>query len=105
MVGIRQERPLTASLIQRHVCNYFNIHPDDLSSKKRTRELAYSRQIAMYLVRELTNMSLPKIGETFGNRDHTTVMHACDKIRAAIDTDSNTKNIINILLSNIKSSE
>ena len=82
MVGIKQERPVTASLIQRHICRYFDIHSDDLSSKKRTRELAYARQIAMYLVRELTNMSLPKIGETFGNRDHSTVMHACDKIKA-----------------------
>ena len=102
IVTIKQERPLTISLIKRKACDYFNIDFDRLSSKNRTRDLAYARQIAMYLARELTNVSLPKIGENFGNRDHTTVMHACDKIKNLIDTDSNTKNIINILISSIK---
>ena len=59
----------------------------------------------MYLSRELTNFSLPKIGENFGNRDHTTVMHACDKIKSMMLEDSDTKSIINLLISNIKNNE
>ena len=82
-----------------------NISTTELDSKTRTKEVAYARQIAMYLVRELTNISLPKIGETFGNRDHTTVMHACDKIKGLLKTDSNTQSIINILIANIKNDE
>jgi len=102
MVGVNPEKPLTVSHIKRKVCDYFNITNTELCSKERTRELAFSRQIAMYLARELTNASLPKIGENFGNRDHSTVMHACDKIKTLIQTDTDTKNIINVLISNIK---
>jgi len=102
MVGIKQEKPLTIAHIQKNVSDYFNISNSDLCSKIRTKEIAYSRQIAMYITRELTNNSLPKIGENFGNRDHTTVMHACDKIKQLIKTDSETKNIITVLISNIK---
>jgi len=102
MVSIKNERPLTISEIKRHVSSYFNIAHDDLSSKSRTQDLAYARQIAMYLTRELTNMSLLKIGENFGNRDHSTVMHACDKVKRLITTDDQTKNIINSLITSIK---
>ncbi len=105
MIGIKQEKPLTSSLIKRKASEYFNISTTELDSKTRTKEVAYARQIAMYLVRELTNISLPKIGETFGNRDHTTVMHACDKIKGLLKTDSNTQSIINILIANIKNDE
>ena len=62
-----------------------NIKIDDLSSKARPKNIAYPRQIAMYIARELTDLSLPKIGEEFGGRDHTTVMHACDKIKDDIE--------------------
>ena len=82
--------------------DYFNVSATELASKSRTKDIAYARQICMYLARELTNMSLPKIGESFGNRDHTTVMHACDKIKSMIKNDSDLKNIINILITNIK---
>ena len=102
MVGVKHEKPLTINHIKRKVCDYFTISTNDICSKGRTKELAYARQIAMYLARELTNVSLPKIGECFGNRDHTTVMHACDKIKGMIVSDSETPNIINILISNIK---
>jgi chromosomal replication initiator protein len=60
---------------------YFGISLDDLCGQSRSRVLVTARQIAMYLCRELTDMSLPKIGQAFGNRDHTTVMHAERKIR------------------------
>jgi chromosomal replication initiator protein len=102
MVGVKQETPLTINHIKRKVCDYFAISTNDLCSKSRTKELAYARQIGMYLARELTNVSLPKIGECFGNRDHTTVMHACDKIKSMLLTETETPNIVNILISNIK---
>ncbi len=105
MVGIKKERPLTIAFIKQKVCEYFNIKDSDLCSKNRSQELAYARQLAMYLARELTNFSLPKIGENFGNRDHSTVMYACDKIKGLIQSDSETKSIINVLITNIKSDE
>ena len=69
------------NIIQETVAKYFKITIADLNGKKRNRSIAFPRQIAMYLCRELTTSSLPKIGKTFGGRDHTTVMHACDKIK------------------------
>jgi chromosomal replication initiator protein len=103
MIGIRHEKPLSISHIKRKVCDYFNITETELCSKNRSRDLAYARQIAMYLARELTNVSLPKIGENFGGRDHTTVMHACDKIKTLGNTEPETQSIINLLITNIKS--
>lgn len=105
MVGIKQEKPVSINYIKRKVCDYFNITNTDLCGKERTRDISYSRQIAMYLARELTNVSLPKIGENFGNRDHSTVMHACDKIKTLLQSDVETKNIIAVLISNIKKDE
>jgi len=102
MVGIKQEKPLTISQIQQKSAEYFSLSTQDLISKGRTKEIAYARQIAMYLSRELTNLSLPKIGENFGNRDHSTVMHACDKIKDLLKHDEQTKNIINYLVTSIK---
>ena len=67
------------------VSRYYDISPDQLVTKKRSRDISHPRQVAMYLCRELTDMSLPKIGQVFGGRDHTTVMHACEKIQDAID--------------------
>lgn len=104
MVGIKQEKPLTISFIKKKVGDYFNVTNTELCSKNRTKDLAYARQIAMYLARELTNVSLPKIGESFGNRDHSTVMHACDKIKSLIQSDSETQSIVNLLISEIKNS-
>ena len=71
---------ITIDSIKDIVAAYFKIKLDELSAKKRTRNVAYPRQIAMYLSREMTDSSLPKIGEEFGGRDHTTVIHAHDKI-------------------------
>lgn len=105
MVGVSREKPLTIQFIQRKVCDYFNISTTDMCAKTRIKEVAYARQIAMYLARELTNVTLPKIGETFGNRDHSTVMHACDKIKGMIKEDFDTRNIIQVLISNIKNDE
>ncbi|BAS25862.1 chromosomal replication initiator protein DnaA [Limnochorda pilosa] len=82
LVRSAQPRPTTIAAIQRAVADYFGLTVDDLVSKRRTRNVTMPRQIAMFLARELTDASLPRIGEEFGGRDHTTVIHACEKIRA-----------------------
>lgn len=88
------EKVLSADFVKETVAKYFNINKDDLSSNKRSNEIAFPRQIAMYLCREVANMSYPKIGEDFGNRDHSTVMHACKKIEKEIKDKNNTKLIV-----------
>ncbi|KIP19962.1 Chromosomal replication initiator protein DnaA [Anoxybacillus thermarum] len=80
-------RVITIQDIQRVVGEHFNLKLEDFKAKKRTKSVAFPRQIAMYLSRELTDCSLPKIGEEFGGRDHTTVIHAHEKISALIQTD------------------
>lgn len=72
---------ISVSLIQKVVAEHFNIKPILMKAKKRSKEIAYPRQIAMYLARELTNYSLPSIGEEFGGRDHTTVLYAWEKVK------------------------
>jgi chromosomal replication initiator protein len=74
--------------IQKIVGQYYNIKLEDFKAKKRTKSVAFPRQIAMYLSRELTDHSLPKIGEEFGGRDHTTVIHAHEKISKLLQSDS-----------------
>jgi chromosomal replication initiator protein len=78
-------RHITIENIQKQTANYYNIRLSDLLSKKRTRSLARPRQMAMYLAKELTDKSLPEIGEAFGGRDHTTVLYAHKKIKQLFD--------------------
>ena len=100
----RKEKIISADYIQEVVAKYFNISQKDIKSSKRSNDIAYPRQIAMFLCRDLANMPFTKIGESFGKRDHTTVMHACSKIDAEIKNKSNTKLIVdsvkNIILNN-----
>lgn len=96
-------KQITLELIQEIVSSYFKIKVDDLLVKKRTRNLAFPRQIAMYLCRELTDTSLPRIGEMFGGRDHTTVIHAHDKISRERNEDMKLNNIIKELVQRIES--
>jgi chromosomal replication initiator protein len=84
-------RIITVDLIKRVIAEYYSIKVEDFKSKKRTRSIAFPRQIAMYLTRELTDLSLPKIGEEFGGRDHTTVMHAHEKISTELQKDESLK--------------
>nr|MBR4280128.1 chromosomal replication initiator protein DnaA [Clostridia bacterium] len=77
-------KEVTAQLIMQTVADYYSITMDDLTSHSRRREITVPRQIAMYLTREMTNLSLPQIGTVFGNRDHTTVLHGCDKVAAGL---------------------
>ena len=93
-ISSQNSNVISSDYIQEEVAKYFNINKKDLKSSKRSNNIAYPRQIAMYLCRELANMSFPKIGEDFGNRDHTTVMHGCNKIEKEIENNTNTKLIV-----------
>ena len=75
-----QARQVGIDNIQKTVADYYKLRMSDLLSKKRNRSLARPRQVAMALSKELTNHSLPEIGDAFGGRDHTTVLHACRKV-------------------------
>jgi len=95
-------RLITILLVQQLVAEHFNLKVEDFKAKKRTRNLSYPRQIAMYLARELTDNSLPKIGEEFGGRDHTTVIHAYEKIKEGIAKDPSLANTIRELTEKLK---
>ena len=99
-----KDKVISSEFIQETVAKYFNIDAKDLAGAKRSNDIVFPRQIAMYLCRTVPQLSLPQIGKDFGNRDHTTVMHACNKIEKEIKENQNTKLIVesvkNILLSN-----
>ncbi|MCQ9206795.1 MAG: chromosomal replication initiator protein DnaA [Omnitrophica bacterium] len=99
---IEGERKIGVDIIQKKVAQYFNISPLDMKARKRTKTVAYPRQVAMYLSRDLTDLSLPEIGGSFGGRDHTTVMHACDKIEKGFKNDEKVRWIIDKLVLDIK---
>ena len=80
-----QDKLVTIDNIQRTVAEYYRIRISDLLSKRRSRSIARPRQVAMALSKELTNHSLPEIGDAFGGRDHTTVLHACRKVKSLRD--------------------
>ncbi len=96
-----QERLITINNIQKTVAEYYKIRVSDLHAKDRSRQVARPRQIAMALAKELTEHSLPEIGDAFGGRDHTTVLHGCRKVAALIKSDSRAKedytNLLRIL--------
>ncbi len=96
-----QERMVTIHNIQKTVAEYYKIRVSDLHSKDRSRSITRPRQLAMALAKELTTHSLPEIGDAFGGRDHTTVLHACRKIAALTETNTNIRedyhNLVRIL--------
>jgi chromosomal replication initiator protein len=95
-------RQITLELIQKYVSDYYKIKVADMYSQKRTRAIARPRQIAMWLSRELTPHSLPEIGDAFGGRDHTTVLHACRTITDLRGKDGQLNNDLHVLLQSIK---
>ena len=95
IISKKQGKHVTIDAIQDVVASYYNLRIEDLKSQRRTRSVAYPRQIAMYLSRKLTDMSLPKIGEEFGGRDHTTVIHAYEKISENLKTDDALQHTVN----------
>ncbi|MDY6012016.1 chromosomal replication initiator protein DnaA [Clostridium sp.] len=97
IISKKQGKHITIEIIQDIVASYFNLRVEDLKSQRRTRNVSYPRQIAMYLSRKLTDMSLPKIGEEFGGRDHTTVIHAYEKISDNLNRDESLQHTIDDL--------
>lgn len=98
-----QNRKITTKIIKDSVSKYFNIKVSDLESKKRSQNIAFPRHIAMYICRDMTELSLPKIGEAFGGRDHTTVLHACEKISKEKKFNSSVNEILKSITEDIKS--
>jgi len=96
------EPEITAPLIIAQTASYFGLSIDDLCGPSRSRNLVTGRQIAMYLCRELTDLSLPKIGQQFGGRDHTTVMYANNRIRDELAERRSTFNTVTELTNRIK---
>lgn len=95
-------RQISLELVQKTVSDFYKIKVADMYSQKRTRAIARPRQVAMWLTRELTSHSLPEIGEAFGGRDHTTVMHACRTIINLRSTDTQLNNDLHVLMQTIK---
>jgi chromosomal replication initiator protein len=91
------DRRITIEEIQRKVAQHFNIRLADMSSQRRARAVARPRQVAMYLAKQLTARSLPEIGRKFGDRDHTTVMHAVRKIEEIVATDKSLAEDVDLL--------
>jgi len=89
-----KEKTVSIEDIQRIVSEHFDLTISDLKSQKRSKTLVYPRQIAMYLTRKITSNSFPEIGESFGGKDHSTVIHACEKISEKIENDTIVKNIL-----------
>ncbi len=104
IISNQKQRKITPEHIQKIVADAHQLKVDDLKSKKRNRPISYPRQIAMYLCREMTDLSLPKIGDLFGGRDHTTVIHACDKIANDMEFDPQVRKTVNSLIKRINES-
>ena len=98
----KQAQPVSVTVIQQEVCRHYGIGKGDLIGKKRSHPIVYPRQMAMYLSRELTDLSLPRIGQEFGGRDHTTVMHATGKIQKLMASDRRVYNEVQDLTNRIK---
>ena len=96
-------RPITVELIQETVAKHYKIKIEDMTSSSRLRTIAFPRQIAMYLSRKLTDLSLPSIGQNFGGKDHTTIMYACQKVETMSKEDSALKKELDILEQSIQS--
>ena len=96
-----EEKIVTIEQIQRKVCDLFGIRLSDLKAKTRTKAIAFPRQIAMYLARQLTHASLAEVGRAFGGKDHTTVLHAVDKVQALLQEDPKLRRTIDGLIQGI----
>jgi chromosomal replication initiator protein len=102
IIPSNRPRQITIQDIQSRVAEFYGLRLEDFKARKRTKAVAFPRQVAMYLSRELTDFSLPKIGEAFGGRDHTTVIHAHEKISNAMKSDQELYKIIHTLTEKIK---
>ena len=101
----RRHKQVTAELIMQTVSDYYGLTLNDLIGPTRKREITVPRQIAMYLTREMTGMSLPQIGSVFGGRDHTTVMHSCKTVEAGTAGDSNLGMVVDDIKRLVKNAQ
>lgn len=101
IISASNSKVINSTLIIDTVSRYFDLRPDEFKSQKRSRNISFPRQIAMYLCRDLTDLSLPKIGDEFGGRDHTTVIHGIDKIIEEIQLNPETRRTVDELKRNI----
>ena len=97
-----EKKYITIDEITTYICQHYNINYKELMGKKKTKDIALPRQIAMYMCRELTGNTYPHIGTAFNGRDHTTVMHACSQIRKKIDKDSHFKEHLEKMMNEIR---
>ncbi len=101
ILSVRDPKRITCELIQQAVAEYYGVSVQDIVGQKRKREIALPRQVAIYLTREMTEMSLPRIGDAF-KRDHSTIMHSCDKIAEMVKTTSEMASTIDDLKKSIQ---
>ena len=97
----RAPRKIDAELIQQRVGELYGLKSEDFRSKKRNRSVSYARQVAMYLIREMTNLSLKEIGREFENRDHTTVLHSIERVEKLKKSTPEITEVIKDIRSNI----
>jgi chromosomal replication initiator protein len=97
-----EERIITTEQVQRKVCDFFGVKLSDLKAQNRTKAVAFPRQVAMYLARQLTHASLAEIGRAFGGKDHTTVLHAVDKIQTLLQEDPKLRKTVDGLIQGIQ---
>ena len=102
---LKSEKVISSDFIKETVAKYFSINKNDLASEKRSNDIAFPRQIAMFLCRDVANMSFPQIGKDFGDRDHSTVMHAYNKIKKEVKDKNNTRLILESVKNIITSEE
>jgi chromosomal replication initiator protein len=100
--AVNGDGPVSIDSIQRVVATSFGVSVADLCSPRRSQDIVHPRQIAMYLCRELTDASLPRIGDSFGGRDHTTVLYAVNKITQKLREDRVELNLVNELIARLK---
>jgi chromosomal replication initiator protein len=99
---VSEERRVSVEAIQRVVADYYDLSEDSIRGKRRTAAVALPRQVAMFLSRELTGLPLKEIGNRFGGKDHSTILHACDKVRNLITNDRSTKTTVEKLIHTIQ---
>ena len=101
MVKEKESRILAEAIFE-EVASYFNVRVSDIKGRRRTKQMVVPRQISMYLIRKLTDHSLPEIGELCGSRDHTTILHACESIESDMRKDAKIKELVNNLMTQIR---
>ena len=102
VTALAQQAPVSVDAIQKMVCEFYNISLSDIKAKRRTKDIALPRQIAMYLAKQVTEASLNDIGKNFGGKDHATVIYACRQIEERRTKDETFNRIIENLLQKIK---